>query len=569
MPVCPKGRLLRVTSAAAMIFAAASVSARAQSTGLDLRGTDDPPLPQLSAQDQPTDQGQIGQIGANSGDNNDNSANTGANGAPGSGNDQGDGSTTGPVDAPPSPGAIGPVINYGRPKPKRPKLYQLHSLQKEKVTGFPPLPGLTTYKTAPFNRKYDPPPPQGSYTNNPPPTFAVIQPLPHPPKPKPDVNPFDPLGIDVGSLRLFPYIEADTGYDSNPNRLADEVVGSTFVHGETGLKVESQWSQNSLTANLRGGYWDYFAVPLANRPDVAGTIDGRVDVTRRTKINLETRFGLTTQQPGSPLLAIPGSVFITNRPSVMTYGQTAGVSQDFNRLNLDLRGSFDRIVFGDAAQSNGTELLLSQDNFNTYGITGRASYELTPGVIPFVELRGDERRYDSFVDVDGFARNSDGVQGRAGSKFELTHLLTGEISAGYASRTYDDPRLPLLQAPTLDASLIYTATPLTTVTLTAATDLSETTVPFASGAVSRIFNAKVSHALLRDLTLTGTASYQINRYQGVPITEQLYSVGLGLEYHLTRSVVVLGSFTHEQLSSNSVGDAFTDNLFMVGLKLQR
>ncbi len=568
MPVCPKDRLLRVTSAAAMIFAAASVSARAQSTGLDLRGTDDPPLPQLSSQDQPAGQDKMAKTArtaataAITGE-------AGANGAPGSANDQGNGSTTGPVDAPPSPGAIGPVINYGRPKPKRPKLYQLPTLQKEKQTGFPPLPGLTTYKTAPFNRKYDPPPPQGSYTSNPPPTFAVIQPLPHPPKPKPDDAPFDPLGIDVGSLRLFPYIEADTGYDSNPNRLADDVVGSTFVHGETGLKVELQWSQNSLTANLRGGYWDYFAVPLANRPDVAGTVDGRVDVTRTTKINLETRFGLTTQQPGSPLIAIPGSVFITNRPSVVNYGQTVGVSQDFNRLNLDLRGSFDRIVFGNATQSDGTELLLSQDNFNTYGITGRASYELTPGVIPFIELRGDERRYDNFVDVDGFARNSDGIQGRAGSKFELTHLLTGEISAGYASRTYVDPRLPLLQAPTLDASLIYTATPLTTVTLTATTYLSETTVPFASGAVSRIFNAKVSHALLRDLTLTGTASYQINQYEGAPITEQLYSVGLGLEYHLTRSVVVLGSFTHEQLSSNSVGDEFNDNLFMVGLKLQR
>jgi len=557
VPVCPKDRLLRVTSAAAMIFAAASVSARAQN--LDLRGTDDdPPLPQLSAQDQPAGQDQNG---ANNG--NDASANAGANGAQG----QGDGSTTGPVDAPPSPGAIGPVINYGWPKPKRPKLYQLPTLQKEKQTGFPPLPRLTTYKTAPFNRKNDPP--QGSYTSNPPPTFAVIQPLPHPPKPKPDDNPFDPLGIDVGSLRLFPYIEADTGYDSNPNRLAGDVVGSTFVHGETGLTAQSQWSQNNFTANLRGGYWDYFAVPLANRPDVAGTVDGRVDVTRTTKINLETRFGLTTQQPGSPLIAIPGSVFITNRPSVMTYGQTAGVSQDFNRLNLDLRGSFDRIVFGNATQSDGTELLLSQDTFNTYGITGRASYELTPGIIPFIELRGDERRYDSFVDVDGFARNSDGILGRVGSKFELTHLLTGEISAGYASRTYVDPRLPLLQAPTLDASLIYTATPLTTVTLTATTDLSETTAPFSSGAVSRIFIGKVSHALLRDLTLIGTASYQINQYQGVPITEQLYSVGAGLEYHLTRSIVVLGSFTHEQLSSNNSGDAYEDNLFMVGLKLQR
>ncbi|HEY1735525.1 MAG TPA: outer membrane beta-barrel protein [Methylovirgula sp.] len=532
------------------------MSARAQSTGLDLRGTDDPPLPQLSAQDQSQDS--------------DNSANSSTNDASGASNDQNNNSSTAPVDAPPSPGTIGPVTNYGRAKPKRPKLYQLPSLSREKEAGFPALPGLTTYKTAPFNRKNDPQtPPPGSYTSNPPPTFSVIQPLPHPPKPKPDDNPFDPLGIDVGSLRLFPYVEGDTGYDSNPNRLANDVVGSTFVHGETGLKVESQWSQHSFTANLRGGYWDYFSVPLANRPDVAGTMDGRIDVTKTTKINLETRFGLTTQQPGSPQLAIPGSVFITNRPLVTTYGGTAGVSQDFNRLNLDLRGSFDRIVFGDATQSNNTELLLSQDNFNTYGLTGRASYELTPGIIPFIELRGDERRYDSFVDVDGFMRNSDGIEGRAGSKFELTHLLTGEISAGYASRTYDDPRLPLLQAPTIDASLIYTATPLTTVTLTAATDLSETTVPLASGAVSRIFTGKVSHALLRDLTLTGTASYQINQYQGVPITEQLYSFGAGLEYHLTRSIVVTGSFTHERLSSNSIGDEFNDNLFMVGLKLQR
>ncbi len=123
-------------------------------------------------------------------------------------------------------------------------------------------------------------------------------------------------------------------------------------------------------------------------------------------------------------------------------------------------------------------------------------------------------------------------------------------------------------APTIDGSLIYTATPLTTLTLTAATYLSETMVPFASGAVSRIVTGKVTHALLRNLTLTGTASYQINTYQGVPITEQLYSAGLGLEYNLTRSVVIRGTFTHQKLGSNLPGDAFTDDLFLVGVKLQ-
>jgi hypothetical protein len=566
VPVCPKDRLLM---AAAMIFAAASVSARAQS--LDLRGTDDDSLPQIATQGQSSDDNAAGGTGAqpgsgtNSDTNADNTANS-PNGGTSSTGDQSNGLA--PQDAPPSPGAVGPLTNYGRPKPKRPKLYQLPNLNKEKPTGFPPLPGLTVYQTAPKNLKSDQAQP-GSYTANPPPTFAVLPSLPLPPKPKVEENPYDPLGIDVGSLRLFPYVEGDTGYDSNPNRLADEVVGSTYIHGETGLKVQSQWSQHSFSADLRGGYWDYFSVPLANRPDVAGTIDGRIDVTKETKINLETRFGLTTQQPGSPLLAIPGSVFITNRPLVETVGQTVGVSQDINRLNLDLKGTFDRIVFGDATQSNGTELLLSQNTYNTYGVTGRASYEVTPGVIPFLEMRGDERRYDDSLDVDGFARNSDGLAGKIGSKFELTRLLTGEISAGYADRVYADPRLPHLQAPTVDGSLIYTATPLTTVTLTAATDLSETTVPFASGAVSRIFTGKVSHALLRNLTLVGNASYQINQYEGAPITEQLYSVGLGLEYHLTRSIVVVGNFTHERLSSNSIGDEYTDDRFMVGLKLQR
>ncbi len=568
MPVCLKDRLMMVTSAAAMLFAAASVVARAQSQTFDLRGTDAPPPIQTQIQAGGDDSG------ASAGSANGGAAagatpgvNPGA--TPGATPDAGFGSRAAASSPAASPSDAADGTNYGRPKPKKPKLYQLPVLQKPKRRGFPSLPPLTTYKTAPGTQKKASKPAPETEPADPPPTVAVIPTLPNPPKPKREENPYDPLGVDVGSLRLFPYVETDTGYDSNPNRLADQVVGSSYLHGETGLKLQSQWSQHSLSADLRAGYYDYLQVPLANRPDVNGTVTGRVDVTKATRINLESRFGLTTQQPGSPLLAIPGSVYITSRPSVATFGQTIGVSQQLNRLTLDLRGSFDRIIFGDATQSDGTELLLSQSNYNTYGLTGRASYELTPGVIPFVQMTGDERRYDNYVDLYGFARDLDGIAAKVGTKFELTPLLTGEISAGYADRDYVDPRLPHLQAPTLDGSLIYTATPLTTLTLTAATDLSETTVADASGAVSRRLTAKIAHALLRDLTVTGTASFQVNQYQGVPITEQLYSVGIGAEYSLTRSIVIRGSFTHERLGSNFDGDDYTANVFLVGLKLQR
>ncbi|MHB8885835.1 MAG: outer membrane beta-barrel protein [Methylovirgula sp.] len=562
MPVSRKDRFLTVTSAAAIFFAAASLAARAQSLTpapeFGLRGTE-------SAQDQSD---MLAPAGG------DTSAVTNGNGtdtfSAGAGTAAAPGADASSSDQPSQQNPAN-VINYGRPKRKKSVLYQLPVVPPPKQPlGYPPLPPLIPYRTAPGTvRKGGGPQPAAVSGHLPPPTVAVIPLLPRPLKPKAEENPYDPLGIDIGSLRLFPYGEVDTGYDDNPNRLADQVQGSTFVHGETGLRLQSLWSQNSLGVNLRAGYYDFQQVPAANQPNADGTVIGRIDVTRNTKINLETRFGLTTQQPGSPLIAIPGSVVITNRPLVVNYGQTIGASHQFNRLTLDLRGSFDRMIFGDATQSDGTMLLLSHYDFNTYAVKGRASYELTPGLIPFVQVTGDERRYDNFLDLYGYARDSNGIAVRAGAKVDMTQLLSGEVSAGYANRVYDDPRLPNVSAPTLDGSLIYTPTALTKVTLTAATELSETTVVNASGAVSHSVTAQISHALLRNLTLIGTGSYQINQYVGAPITEHLYSARLALDYNLTRSIVIRGSYTHSNLSSNLLGDSFTDDVFMVGLKLQR
>ncbi len=454
--------------------------------------------------------------------------------------------------------------NYGKARPKKPKLYHLPKLQQPGALKLPPL---ETYKTAPDTQ------PRGS---NPPyydpadpgPSTAVIPTLPRPAPAKPDPTPFAPVGIDVGSLRLYPYVEADGGYDTNPNRLAQQVQASPFVYGETGLKLESLWSQNSFTADLRGGYYDYFEVPAANRPDAAGTITGRVDVTRQTQINLIGTFDIETQQPGSPIFAIPNSVFITNRPLVVTLGQSAGVTEEFNRLAVSLTGAFTGYIFGNATQSDGTELLLSQDDYNDYAAIAKAGYEITPGLIPFIQVTGDARRYADYLDVYGFARNSNGVAFEAGTTFEFTRLLTGQIGAGYAERVYVDPRLPFFDAPTVDGKLNYAVTPLTTINLNVATFLSETTLAFASGAVSRSVGLGVTHSLLPDVTLSANFTYQNNVYDGQPVTENLYTGTLKAEYDLNRNMVLTGSYAHSWFESTEPGENFVDDTVMLGLRLQ-
>ena len=97
----------------------------------------------------------------------------------------------------------------------------------------------------------------------------------------------------------------------------------------------------------------------------------------------------------------------------------------------------------------------------------RASYEVFPGVRPFVEVGADTRKHDLQFDRNGYQRDSQAITPKVGSTFEITRKLTGEVSVGYLTRRYQDPNLLDLRGMVFDASLKWEATGLTTATLTA------------------------------------------------------------------------------------------------------
>ncbi len=75
-------------------------------------------------------------------------------------------------------------------------------------------------------------------------------------------------------------------------------------------------------------------------------------------------------------------------------------------------------------------------DYNQYGGTLRAGYELSPGVKPYVEVGADSRVHDLNTDFFGYQRDSKGLTGLVGSTFKLTNLLTGDVGVGYGRRTY-------------------------------------------------------------------------------------------------------------------------------------
>ncbi|MFZ4530704.1 MAG: outer membrane beta-barrel protein [Alsobacter sp.] len=379
-----------------------------------------------------------------------------------------------------------------------------------------------------------------------------------------EVDPYAPLGVRAGSFLLRPSLEQNVGYDTNPNRLSGHQKGSAEFRTEGALAVASDWERHSLTAALRGAYAWYPSVISANRPDADAALDLRLDALRDTRIDLGATYRLYTQQPGSIEQPLVG----TSRAFVQDLGAAAGVTQTFGRLAVGLRGSVARTIYDPLDVGDGTQVSQADRNVTAYNLRLRTGYEATPGVQPYVEVNVSRRQYDQQFDNSGYERSSNGLNGRIGSTFEISRILTGDINVGYGEWTFDDPRLAPLRGPVADASLIWAATPLTTVTLRGTASFSDTIVSGSSGATLRGASVEVSHALLRNLTIAANAGFTRTVYEGDPIREDGFTGGVRVEYRLTRAVAVKASFTHERLNSTQVGTDYTANVYRLGLKLQ-
>jgi hypothetical protein len=167
------------------------------------------------------------------------------------------------------------------------------------------------------------------------------------------------------------------------------------------LLIKSNWARHELTVDLRGSFTSYDTNHPQDRPSVDAKVNGRVDVTSQTRIDLEGRYRLFTDSPGSPNIQTD----LARLPIAQTYGATAGVGHRFNRFEVALKGSLDRTVYNDSEFIDGTTASNTGRNYNQYGAQLRTSYEVTPGVKPFVEVTADTRPYDLPVDAGGNNRS--------------------------------------------------------------------------------------------------------------------------------------------------------------------
>lgn len=392
---------------------------------------------------------------------------------------------------------------------------------------------------------------------------------------RPDDDPFGNVGTYTGPFLTKAAVEVSGGYSTNPSRLSTP-QGSSFYVVAPELLVASNWSRHSLIADLRGSFTGYeltfppvtgvvLPVPtVIDRPDITGKIDGRIDVDRDTRINSQLRLRVATDNPGSPNI----QAGLSKYPLATTIGTTTGVQRDFNRLQVSVSGVADRTTYQNSQLTDGSSTTNDDRNFNQLGALSRVSYDLMPGLKPFGEISADTRMHDTTFDRFGFQRDSKGGYAKAGSTFEFTRLLTGEASVGYSMRSYQDPRLTNLKGLLTSASLVWTATGLTTVTLAATSSIDETTLPGVSGVITRDYSLQVEHALRRWLIGTARFGMGTSDYDGARFDKRYFAEG-NLVYKLSRTFHIKAQVRRDWLESSLPGANSEATVVMLGIRVQR
>ncbi|HEX2147855.1 MAG TPA: outer membrane beta-barrel protein, partial [Pseudorhizobium sp.] len=315
-------------------------------------------------------------------------------------------------------------------------------------------------------------------------------------------TPVDPTGIRLGTLLLRPSISQSI----NRETIKDGTAKSERNYLGTTIRgtLTSDWSRHELLVtgetlierNLGGG----------EEQDPEGQFDAnlRLDLSDDTVANISAGYDFERQDNSDPN-AVGGA---SAQSTVHEFGGGLTLERDAGILRGLAGLTVNREVYGDARLQDGSRLDLSDRDRTTIDGRLRLGYELSPALIPFVEIRGGRSFYDRTTDTAGFERSSWAYGGRAGAALDLGEKLRGELGVGYDWVDYDDGRLATLGGVAFDGRLLWSPQRGTDLELALRTTLEDAAAPGASGWVEYDVSTTLTHQLRHNLfgRLTGGAT---------------------------------------------------------------
>ena len=366
-------------------------------------------------------------------------------------------------------------------------------------------------------------------------------------------DPFEPLGIRAGAFLIYPSLTAAGTYDDNIFATKNNTEDDFIFTLRPEVRAQSQWSRHSLAATGYGEFGFYADEDDSNYQDFGTALDGRLDVTRDS-----ATFGRLSVDRRSEDRESADD--FGNEDVTQFWDTEARVRHrhSFARFFVQPSAFARRLAFEDAGDVSNAD----RDR-NIYGGGFRAGVTVSPAINVFGEVNADVVRYDDAGDFN----DSNGYDARAGVEVDISRLVIGEASLGYAYRQNDNFENEGGLAG--DVGITWNPTQLTSVDLTASAGFDETTVTFegdrSSGNLAARVGVAVNHELRRNIRLNANAGYDRDDFQGTSRVDDTFRLGAGVSYLLNRNLSLDASYRFDTRSSDADNEEFDRNIFRVGV----
>lgn len=364
---------------------------------------------------------------------------------------------------------------------------------------------------------------------------------------------FEPYGIDVPGFTLFPtlatdMLATDNFRASNTNRESD-----VYLVVAPEARLRSDWARHALSTRAYFSRSIHANLTSEDVSQFGASASGALDISRESQINFNA--SLDRKAEGRADL---GSFLGT--PSPVNYNvYKFGVSgaQSFNRLGLKAGVAIEKYDFFDVAAADGS--IIDQDFRDVRTVIGSVSaqLEVASGISALVSGQFDESRFSNPpTSIDALRRDSNGFTILAGVSLELSSLVFGTIQVGMIDRRYDDPRLKDVRGPSYRANLLWNVTPLTSLRLTGARTIEDTSSTDVAGNTRSEIGIFVDHELYRYIILSGDTAYSHFSPNGPGTDGNEFNIAAGVRYLASKRLSINGRLRYAQRSSSNASISY-------------
>ena len=334
---------------------------------------------------------------------------------------------------------------------------------------------------------------------------------------------YQPVGVRTGPWMFYPTVSAGALYDSNVFASSNNVQSDIIGRVGAGLRGNSLWERHGINMQLAAESDFYRSHSSLDQTNATFASSGHFDIDQSTQLLGTLRAAYLHEQPGS-LNSPTGAV--TPTPYSLVSGDLT-LRKEFGRVTTAVGAGVDSYNFGSATAQNGSIVSQDAQDGQIYWAHGRFDYAFSEKLAAFTALEGNWRELRG---TPTQSLSSNGYRALAGFDLEFTHLIKGEIAAGYSNQNFFASTIGDVEGPAYRAMLTWSPSRQVDVHFRAEQIVTQSAVTSPTGIRADAVQLGLDYEFRPNVVLLSAATYEKDHFQGQPREDNVYAVDAAIKY---------------------------------------